>query len=232
MRERPILFSGPMVRALLEGTKTQTRRTKELEYFSDPIYDPAGWWCARVRDGVAYMVYKQTPRELEVVCPHGKPGDRLWVREAWRTLDCFDGDSGSKIADLSIDAGYSQPWAPLQYEANGQRINWKHTGTPSPGAPLLPGRYRHARFMPRWASRTTLEITDVRVERLQDISEADALAEGIVQLPDGGFGLDGGEHYHAADPRQAYFSLWESLNGSGSVEANPWLWVVHFKRVK
>jgi hypothetical protein len=85
--------------------------------------------------------------------------------------------------------------------------------------------------MPRWASRITLDIGGVRVERLQDISEADALAEGIVQLKDGGYGLPAGEHYHSADPRQSYLSLWETINGPGSVEANPWVWVVEFKRL-
>lgn len=86
--------------------------------------------------------------------------------------------------------------------------------------------------MPRWASRITLEVTGVRVERLHDISEADALAEGIVQLRDGGFGLPAGEHYHAADPRISYWSLWEHINGTGSVEANPWVWVVEFRRLE
>jgi hypothetical protein len=74
-----------------------------------------------------------------------------------------------------------------------------------------------------------LELTGIRVERLQDISEADALAEGIVPVH-GGFGLPAGEHFHSSDPRQSYFSLWESINGRESLEANPWLWVVEFKR--
>jgi hypothetical protein len=94
------------------------------------------------------------------------------------------------------------------------------------------GRWKPSIHMPRWASRITLEVTEVRVERLQDISEVDALAEGIVQLGDGGYGLPAGEHYHAADPRQSYFSLWEEINGPGSVESDPWVWAVSFKVVK
>ena len=85
--------------------------------------------------------------------------------------------------------------------------------------------------MPRWASRITLEITGVRVERLQDISCHDALAEGIPRTRDG-FGMPDGSHFHCDDPRQSYYSLWEAINGPGSVAANPWVWVVEFQRVK
>ncbi|WP_241131121.1 hypothetical protein [Achromobacter xylosoxidans] len=110
-----------MVRALLDGSKRQTRRAKALEYFSQPENDPDGWWCARVSDGVAYMVYKQSPHERAVQCPYGQPGDRLWVREPWRSTAALDKHSGSQIADLCLDAGYNVPWAPIQYEADGAR---------------------------------------------------------------------------------------------------------------
>jgi hypothetical protein len=92
------------------------------------------------------------------------------------------------------------------------------------------GPWKPSIHMPRKASRILLEVASVRVERLKTISEADALAEGIVQLKDGGYGLPAGEHYHSADPRQSYLSLWEAINGPGSVEANPWVWAVEFKR--
>jgi len=201
MKERPILFSGAMVRALLAGTKTQTRRIVKPEpHHVDggvPFGDPPAW---AVRDGAARG-------SAVMVCPYGKRGDRLWVREAWRTVAGADG-----IPPRDLDAAYR-----LWFEAE---------------APHQPGfgKLRPGMFMPRWASRITLEVTGVRVERLQAISEADALAEGIVRLHDGGYGLPAGEHYHSTDPRQSYFSLWEAINGPGSVAANPWVWRVEFKR--
>ncbi len=141
-------------------------------------------------------------------CPYGQPGDRLWVREAWRTV-------------AEADA------LPPRDLNEAHRI-WNEADAPhQPGA----GKLRPGMFMPRWASRITLEITAVRVERLQDISREDAMAEGIVIQPDGGYGLADTTHYHATDPRQSYFSLWEAINGPGSVEANPWVWAVTFPAV-
>lgn len=143
MSDRPILFSAPMVRAILDGHKTQTRRVMKLQ--AHP-------------------------------CPYGVPGDRLWVREAFRFLDSFDGDSPTAVGDRCLIAGYPKPWAPTQYEADGWRDNWMNVGTP-PGT-IAAGKLRPGIHMPRWASRITLEITDVRVERLQDISNADCAREG------------------------------------------------------
>lgn len=230
MRERPILFSGPMARAILAGDKTQTRRVNGLEYFSRPENDPAGWWCARVADGQAFMVYKQSPHERIVACPYGRAGDLIWVREPWRCSADLDKHNGSEIADLCLDAGYNAPWAPIQYEADGARVSWQHTSTPPHDGPPRPGRYRHARFMPRWACRLELEITRVRVERLQAINHADAIAEGVGLNPS------------AADvtmtspegdplPRVMFRALWEQINGSEAWAANPWVWVVEFRRV-
>lgn len=238
MKERPIPFNGAMVRAVLAGTKTLTRRAKALEYFSRPENDPDGWWCARVSAGVAYMVYKQSPHERAVQCPYGQAGDRLWVREPWRSTADLDKRSGSEIAELCLVAGYSVPWAPIQYEADGARRDWKHTGTPPHDGPPQPGRYRHARFMPRWASRTILEVTRVRVERLQAISYMDALAEGAFDAAAfvGQECTDTGE---SADelarrlqwPQRAFRALWEQINGAGTWDANPWVWVVEFRRL-
>lgn len=105
----------------------------------------------------------------------------------------------------------------------------EYAATPRNDEPAY--KWRPSIHMPRWASRILLEITEVRVQRLRSITEADALAEGIVRLPDGGFGLPKGEHYHAADPRISYLSLWESINGPGSVEADPWVFAISFRRI-
>lgn len=206
--EIPMPYKGEMVRAILDDTKTQTRRLWKMPrgmawYHSGPLrgeetgdlhdLDGPGWCSVD-----------------EVRCPYGRPGARHWVREAWRASLAYE-----LRAPRDIPAG-----SPLLYEAD-------HGGTlPAWNA----GRFRPPMFMPRWASRITCEVTDVRVERLQDISAADALAEGIVAVR-GGFGLPAGEHFHNDDPRESYWSLWEAINGPGSVEANPWIWAVTFRRL-
>ncbi|MFY3626074.1 hypothetical protein ACOTFH_05555 [Achromobacter xylosoxidans] len=228
MRERPILFSGPMVRAILAGSKTQTRR----------LVTP---WAPRLGvDAVpADVSYLPDFTCYRATCPGGQPGDHLWVREAWRSTADLDKHSGSQIADLCLDAGYNVPWAPIQYEADGARRDWKHTGTPPHDGPPQPGRYRHARFMPRWACRLVLEITGVRVERLQDISYEDALAEGAFDPR-----MFVGDEWNDADgesadelarrlqwPQRAFRELWCKINGAESWDANPWVWIVEFRRI-
>lgn len=211
-KERSILYTGAMVRSILAGLKSQTRR---LATGVAAVHAMTGEALAEVDSA--------GPR---VDCPYGKRGDRLYVREAWRTLDELDHLNGTEIADACINAGYSKPWAPVQYEADGRQVNWQHTSTPPHDAPPRAGRYRHARFMPRWASRITLEVISVRAERLQDISESDCCAEGCA----GGHGSIPGYPYNAT-PYEHYRWLWESLNGKGSWDANPMVWVVEFRRV-
>jgi hypothetical protein len=208
MKARAILFSAPMVRALLAGTKTQTRRVVK------------GWALDWLSPGNFTPEFVADPGNR--ACPYGVPGDRLWVREAFRFLDCFNRDSPSKVGDLCVDAGYNKPWAPTHYEADGARANWMSVGT-LPGKPAA-GKLRPGIHMPRWASRITLEVTEVRVERLQDISDDDLAAEGIQELIDAGVDHDG-------TPRDTYRTLWEALNGAGSWDANPWVWAVSFRRV-
>lgn len=221
MKERPILFSASMVRALLDGSKKQTRRVVKPQFAADaipvemPATDPAGGWVVPGHSGVWWCDAAANPDDVRR-CPYGQPGDRLWVREAHYLTDDGDTEYAVYAADdlatyqhlRSIDA------LPSDFPAD---VKAQHR------------RLRPSTHMPRWASRITLEITSVRVERLQDISEADALAEGIVRQPDGGYGLADTTHYHFTDPRQSYFSLWEAINGAGSVEANPWAWAVSFR---
>jgi hypothetical protein len=157
-------------------------------------------------------------------CPYGKPGDQLWLREAWRTYASLDGIPPRDIA----------PGAGIQYEALG-------TSLPGDKGDYLlgMGRYRPSMFMPRWASRILLEITSVRVERLLDISEADAQAEGVERRIIGEgwreYGLDKQTEACGTPPlisaKESFYSLWESINGPGSWDANPWVWCIEFKKV-
>jgi hypothetical protein len=242
MKERPILFSGPMVRALLDGSKTQTRRivkpqpwdsARSAHYGPSHPSGSGGMHPASVIFSERETFDPPWAAPMPIVCPFGEPGDRLWVREAWRSVTDLDKSSGSGIAELCTNAGYRTPWAPLQYEADRRRVNWEHTSTPPHDGEPLPGRYRHARFMPRWASRITLEVTGVRVERLQSITEADARHEGAVHsaLLPMGWNKPGCDPQDGA-MRSRFAALWDSLAAPGADwDANPWVWVVEFKRV-
>ena len=223
MTDRPILYSAPMVRALLDDTKSQTRRGLSLrgyKGFSEfgrsetPGYD----WTFRRAD----MVWVDlTHAELLAILPF-KVGDRLWVHEAWGTLAEFDSLPGSKLPEAFADAGIGE---------GGIRYNATCPCGAMPSGDGIFGRYRHARFMPRWASRITQTVTDVRVERLQNISEADARAEGASWLRGRGIGYSGWRYDLSdvhADARSAYARLWQSINGPGSWAADPWVIAVTF----
>lgn len=219
MKARPILFSAPMVRALLAGTKTQTRRVCK------PAHDEA--LCEIVGpfdDETGTCLFGDAEGDVKFACPYGAPGDRLWVREAWRTAKSLDAQSPAAIGDMCIDAGYRKPWAPLVYEADGHR-NSEWRGFEMSGD-AEPGKTRVSIHMPRWASRILLYVLSVRVEQLQDISDQDALAEGV--SPDMGLRWQSGDD----TPRGMYGELWESINGPGSWDTNPWVWVVEFKRIQ
>jgi hypothetical protein len=206
MKERPILFSAPMVRAILDGRKTQTRRiaikTSQPRnvYISDFDRNEFKIEIENKHSGQRY--WKQ--------CPFGTPGDRLWVRETFCTID---GEHAFYRANYQAD--------PKGEKEHG--VTW----TPSI-------------HMPRWASRILLEITGVRVERLQDISFEDAIAEGVynyaAELATNPKVTEADiekmiERHGSGKPQCLYAQLWESINGAGSWKANPWVWVVEFKRV-
>lgn len=191
MKERPILFSAPMVRAILEGRKTQTRRVAKgtrAEGVSRCHWSGTGWAHLAAHGGCTCQ---------PVACPYGKPGDRLWVREAWAVQHEYDAFAPSEI---------------------GASARWHYAATEDLGGL----RKRPSIFLPRRGSRITLEITDVRVERLQEISDADALAEGC----------DSGHNFGDGSACTAFGMLWESINGPKSWDANPWVWVVEFRRVE
>lgn len=215
-REGPILYTAPMVRAILAGRKTQTRRIMKPRLHADTarVMFSGGEWRTYTED--AY------PFGDPIRCPYGKPGDRLWVRETWKTGKYLDQDSPRSIAKQCEEAGYSTRGGaacPILYLADEHHRKWSEHDIEDFG-PW--GKTRVSIHMPRWASRITLEITDLRVERLNAITEDDAIAEGCqcAGVP------------ASLSNVGAFAKLWESINGSGSWESNPWVWVVGFKMVK
>jgi hypothetical protein len=214
MKERPILFNGDMVRAILEGRKTQTRRIVKL-----PIKCP-DTGCELAGCELAGSPFDVTDR----TCPYGHPGDRLWVRETWMPDPSCDDDAwddeglsyyewsgcGSSISGI--------PKALCKVENVIHKASWD-------GQEMV--GWKPSIHMPRWASRITLEIVSVRVERLNEISEQDAADEGFDYLRG-----DGKSDISGDVQRRWFRCLWESINGNGSWQQNPWVWVVEFKRVQ
>jgi hypothetical protein len=196
MKERPIIFSTDMVKAILAGTKTMTRRV-----IKKPMALPP--------DDKLIPELRKTAQEIMATwCPYGQVGDRLWVRETWATYGSYDRYKPSQLQNIFLEFKQSEP--NIFYKSSEE---YPHRF-----------RWRSSRFMPRWASRILLEITDIRVERLQEITEADAIAEGIVGVPTA-FGL----LY-----KPAFSRLWDSLNAKRGYgwEVNPWVWAVSFKRLR
>ncbi|MDP3654285.1 MAG: hypothetical protein Q8R67_21670 [Rhodoferax sp.] len=231
MKERPILFSASMVRALLDGSKTQTRRVVKPQ--------PAGE-IQRGESGFNHWIdskYWERKNQKEnrgigthgFPCPYGQPGDRLWVKEEhylfgiWR----IDGKRANGKPKYRFEADQGMG-AQFDEWPNGLITGGRNTE--------VPGWYKRiGMFMPRWASRSLDEIVSVRVERLQDISEPDAIAEGIEPL------YGAWRHYQTKPSINhhpawstaigSYRSLWESINGTDSWAANPCVWVIEFKRI-
>ncbi len=202
-KTRPILFNGSMVRAILAGKKTQTRRIMKPQ--PDHELERLGE-CEDMLFGV-----RQNGKIGVWRSPFGNAGDRLWVRETWAVVPHVT-DNGPKHRAKGDGTGAT--WR-ADWDGNPSGFKWK---------PSI--------HMPRWASRITLEITDVGVERLNDISEADASAEGVERIDLGPTHLHGMPvHPYTSYYWEAFKALWESINGKGSWEKNPWVWVVSFERV-
>lgn len=218
MKERPILFTGEMVMAILERRKTQSRRAIKLQDFNANTQIPwGGEWEYRDARGNWWDV--STERLIEKFCPYGKPGDRLWVKEnAYIAplsfcdfVDCNRRDAEGRPRLVGYAAGMS--WDSVRVaEDYGVRLS-----------PSI--------FMPRWASRIELEITNVRVERVQDISKADAKSEGMYCgfQPPYDFSIGPYDAYTANFRR-----LWNKINAKRGFgwDANPWVWVIAFKVVE
>lgn len=216
VKERPILFSGPMVRAILDGRKTQTRRVVKF-----PIYD-RGFGC-EISGSELNGELVQDPG----LCPYGKPGDRLWVRETFvlESTEQYHGDH-----EIPDDG---RPTKPICDEYEDEYLLIPHYRATEPEPHIVPyegvadewddrTRWKPSIFMPRWASRILLEITNVHVERLNEITKKEALKEGVDQE------IVNGVVPH--NPKRAFKDLWESINGKGSFD-DRWVWVVEFKRL-
>jgi len=217
-KERPILFSAPMVRALLDGSKSQTRRVVKPQPEVSPGGHVMGEWLRKPLGGLLLP----RPQDLALDCPYGQPGDRLRVRETFTAYGRWETRFSAKKArdewhfvDMTVECDRR-----YQYAAD------------NPGVPLakergdaLPGWYtRPAIFMPRAASRILLEIVNVRVERLNAITLSDICKEGLAKSIY--------DFCPATDGFRVWKELWESINGAGSWAANPWVWVLEFKRVQ
>lgn len=183
-RERPIIFNGDMVRAILEGRKTMTRRVVKIDSPTLEFDTCTPYWPTCTGKGGDF---------IRVPCPYGQPGDRLWVRETW----------GSGFTDMN----FKTLTKGAKYKAD-YPDDTKFTG----------GKWRPSIHMPRWASRITLEITNVRVERLREIDEEEARAEGFL-------------NNNWATARGNFALLWDEINGPGSWDKNLWVWVIEFKKL-
>jgi len=207
MADRPILFSAPMVRAILAGTKTQTRRVLKPQ----PFIDGVGNFCATGKSGKVWNWGQHidgTPCTRNFAAKHlFRVGDRLWVREAWRLPDCVDDHTPSGFVARLVEGGMPGPNGLVRFEADG-RDAWCDA---YPDLPL--GRLRPGMHLPRMLTRLTLTVTEVRVQQLQGISRGDAMEEGC-PFPNMAKG---------PDPRNWYADLWNSINGKWSWEANPWV---------
>ena len=236
-KERPIIFSGLMVRAILDGRKTQTRRVvsransatmppwNRLEF--DDAKVPHGAPPTFADNGYLHVATMPHPRDTKQgadwwtgnrVYPIWQPGERLWVRETWNCWGCaYDFAARTHKATIAYRAAEHERCteiniSELTADALKTIIRCKSERS-----------WRPSIYMPRWASRITLEITGVRVERLQDMSEADAMAEGITQ----------GDSVWSGSTRNAFRELWGSINANRghAWEANPWVWVIEFRRI-
>ncbi|SEF28429.1 hypothetical protein ABL840_26955 [Variovorax sp. NFACC27] len=249
-RELPILFSAPMVRALLDGTKTQTRRVmkrqKQHAFTDYTLFGQRGHpddEAAR-RGGWAqpWVAIEHAPdwpdgKQDQCHCPYArKRGDRLWVRETHFAFGRWETRYSAKkrrdewhFVDMTVECGKTYLYG--ADHPHPQPLAGKRDGGVTPKWWKRP-----AIFMPRAASRIDLEITDLRVQRLQDISEEDAIAEGA-QLHDGlgvghtGYRHDGHDGFVWATAKASYMRLWEQINGPDSWTLNPWVWAVTFRRV-
>lgn len=238
MTDRPILFSGPMVRALLDDRKTQTRRTLgQFDVFTDSEGQKAGVSCLQIEGEPLPRV--TIGRVVTLKKLKAAVGDRLWVREGWWIATRYSYGTTPGGCEISPPPLAHRSRDPVHYAADGDPKNHGNRPygpdglRPGSGAFAAPDPYavwikKPSIHMPRWASRITLTVTDVRVERLQDISEPDAVAEGCFKGKASGrvFANEAAMHLGGdewANARDWYADLWDQINGPGAWDANPWV---------
>jgi len=240
-KERPILFNGDMVNAILDGRKTQTRRVLKsqpdvhVDHFRHVTTcaktGRMEWQACNKANQPVYAFQKKPCFVTEIAqFPYGQPGDRLWVRETFQG-PLVDQEEMEKdptwIKDMSR---YENP-EHCAYRASGDSCEFFDAAIEE-----TVQRWKPSIHMPRWASRIMLEIVSVRVERLQDISEADAMAEGCQAVEGCRWRTfaeaEAGIPMHQHTAKDAFSALWERINGPDSWDANPWVWVIEFKRAQ
>ncbi len=237
MKERGMIFNGEMVRAILDGRKTQTRRVVKFKPREPGLnLNFSGLKLSHYCTGDASSGYVLASRgamgcwndkTYPAHCPYGQPGDRIWVRETFQ----------GPLFDYDHMNAYNEDKSKFE---KPEFCVYKADGKPAPeffdADDNLHCCWRPSIHMPRWASRILLEITDVRVERLNSISEADAAREGLIKLPaTGRYCINQGDQYFGGashDAREVFSWLWKSIYGDDSWQANPWVWVIKFKRIE
>jgi len=217
MRERPILFNGAMVRAILAGQKTQTRRAIKPQPFEASFLDAPGQHRPSIDEDGRLRVATSTGVHL-LTCPFGQPGDRLWVRETWMPGYYHEADheDGPKVSVIHrADNAEATVAAPSYELAEQWEREFSEDGDEAPP-------WRPSIHMPHWACRLVLEITAIRVERLQQITADDCLAEGV------------STRFKVADAAEDLLIQWRDLwtSTGGDWDSNPWVWVIEFKRVE
>lgn len=260
MTERPIIFSAPMVRAILDGRKTQTRRVMKPQM---EVREIAGTFGGGVlayprpkSEGGGAWIWPNAQAQVLASCPYGVPGDRLWVKETFTYFEQPDQDTDvrrneshrpqdGKRYERWMNRVMAQPLPGedfLVYLADQQKRSLAEWPYPHPIYDHCVGKFGKTTspiYMPRWASRITLEITDVRVQQLQSISEDDAKAEGLYEftdpprVPTSSYGSSPADCWET-DPRKAYARLWDAINAKRGFgwEPNPWVWALSFRRIE
>lgn len=250
MKEIPILFSTPMVQAELDGRKTNTRRLKNLEVINE---NPDKWSFQEKfthvgkyeRDKHAYRFVDGEGSFMDILCPFGRPGDLLWVRENWQ-LKGWDFEEGT----MTVKYATGETYKCLAHDPDEDsswlmdKVDWLEDHgyiKPDPTNEEMfvftdkKQPYKPSIHMPKEAARIWLQVESVRVERLQDISEQDAIAEGIEKKPGSSsstmfdYKHYGYDHSYDVEAKASFRTLWDSINGPDSWPANPWLWVISFR---